>query len=67
MKNKSLCGHSLTNQEMKQVIGGYLFKYSEHGCRCPACGKWVETTIYTSYIVCPHCGYSVALKEKKGE
>lgn len=67
MKNKNLYGNPLTEQEMKKVMGGYVFSYSEHGRRCPACGEWVELGTYSYYIVCNHCGGVITLEEKNEE
>lgn len=66
MKNRNFYGHPLTEQEAKEIKGGYIFSYSEHGLRCPACGEWIVRT-YTYYVRCPHCGGSITIEEKNEE
>ena len=67
MKNKKHNGHLLTEQEMKQVLGGYMFHVSQSDGRCPFCGEWVKFSIYSYYVTCPYCSCSIELKEKKEE
>ena len=67
MKKEKFNGRLLTAEEMKNIKGGHIFLTSASDDKCPLCGEWVEIVTYTHYIVCPHCGYYIALKEKKGE
>ena len=65
MKTKKNWGQPLSEQEMKSVKGGHVFSSSECGVRCPACGKDVEISLYSPYIICTNCGNVILAKKEE--
>lgn len=66
MKNQKDLGLALSEQEMKNIKGGYVFPISEmQHSRCPSCGKRIYPNTYTYYITCEYCGSIIPIEEEK--
>ena len=58
---------SLTENEMREVQGGCFFTSSDLIARCPVCGEWVISSLYSYTLWCVNCGTKIVLEEKNEE
>ena len=64
---KNSRGHTLTENEMREVQGGCFFTSSDLIARCPVCGEWVIPSLYSYTLWCVNCGTKIVLEEKNEE